>query len=191
MTSIRFCLATALGVCLLGCEAQAPQNASPQPAAAASTAQSAGSHEPARHEAQHEAAPAHDAADDHHRHDETHPMLRLDDGQPWATDAPLVEGMERIRDAVAEASAQSALDAAAAAALVMSVRDQINFLIANCQLEPEADATLHVFIAQLLGAAAALEADPASPAGLPQLQETLRQYPRYFAHPGWVSPDSD
>ena len=114
-----------------------------------------------------------------------HAILRLDQGQPWATDAPLVQGMERIRDAVNEAAALPALDADSAAALARSVRGQVDFLIANCRLEPDADATLHVFIAQLLGAAAALEKDPASAEGLPQLQETLREYPHYFAHPGW------
>lgn len=176
-------LLVVLGAALLGCEAQAPQDAPPPQAPAA---QLASPHD----ETHDEVAAAHDAAADAHQHDDMHSMLRLDDGQPWATDAPLVEGMERIRAAVAEAAAQSALDAAAAAALARTVRDQVDFLIANCQLEPDADATLHVFIAQLLGAAAALEADPASPEGLPQLQETLREYPRYFAHPGWL-PEAD
>lgn len=118
-------------------------------------------------------------------HDAIHPMLRLDHGRPWATDAPLVEGMERIRTALAQASALPELDFESAAALAGTVRDQIKFLVANCRLEPDADATLHVIIAQLLNAAAALEADPASPEGLPQMRRTLHEYPRYFAHPGW------
>jgi hypothetical protein len=76
-----------------------------------------------------------------------------------------------------------------AAALAQSVRNHVDFLIANCRLAPDADATLHIVIARLLNAAAALQEDPASPAGLPQVQQTLHPYPPYFAHPGWREAD--
>ena len=114
-------------------------------------------------------------------------LLQLDEGKPWPTDAALVEGMQRIRDAVAAAQSAAPLDAVAATALAQTVEDQVGFLIANCRLEPAADATLHVLIARLLGAANALRADPASPDGLPVMLDTLELYPRYFAHPGWVA----
>lgn len=187
MKALRIGMAVAAGVVLLACDPQTPPTAPPQQQAqAAPPAQPAASHDAAHDEV----APAHDAAADEHQHDEMHSMLRLDDGQPWATDAPLVEGMEHIRAAVTEASGQSTLDPDAASSLAQTVRDQVDFLIANCRLEPDADATLHVFIGRLLNAAAALQADPASPEGLPKMQETLREYPHYFAHPGWP-PEAD
>lgn len=178
MKWISISLAVALGMLLSGCEAQtlpsAPHLETAPPAQATPHQQT--------HD---ESMPLHETLSLEHQDGDMHSMLRLDQGQPWATDAPLVEGMERIRDAVNEATALPALDADSAAALAQSVRAQVDFLIANCRLEPDADATLHVFIAQLLNAAAALQKDPASSEGLPQLQETLGEYPHYFAHPGW------
>ena len=174
MKTTRISLVVALGVVLLGCQPQ-PQHSAPAPLAQANPHEHIGD---ARQ-------PPPPAAAAEHAHDEMHSTLRLDQGQPWATDAPLVEGMNKIRVAVKEASALPTLDADSADALAQTVRTQVNFLIANCRLEPEADATLHVFIGQLLNAAAALGEDPASPSGLPQLQQTLREYPRYFDHPGW------
>lgn len=166
MNAIRMSRAVALGVVLLGCEAQAPQStpAQQQPEAGPPTQAISRkwSHDASR--------PSHAAAAAEHQHDDMHSMLRpLDQGQPWATDTALVEGLERIRVAVNEASAQPALDPDSAAALAQSVRDQVDFLIANCRLEPDGDATPHVFIARLLNAAAALQEDPASPVGLPQI----------------------
>jgi hypothetical protein len=178
MKWISISLAAALGMVLLGCEAQTLPSekhvgtASPAPATP--------------HEQTHdESRPLNETSSQAHQHGDMHSKLRLDQGQPWATDAPLVAGMERIRDAVNEAAALPTLNATSAAALAQSVRGQVDFLIANCRLEPEADATLHVFIGQLLNASGALEKNPASAEGLPQLQETLREYPHYFAHPGW------
>lgn len=181
MKVVRMSSTLALCVALLGCEAPIQQSAPEQQRAETSSPAQA-----TPHESVHDSRPPADAAaaaED--QHGDLHALLRLDQGQPWATDAPLVEGMERIRDAVNEAAALPALDADSAAALAQSIQEQVDFLIAHCRLEPDADATLHVFIAQLLNAAAALRKDPTSAEGLPQLQETLSVYPQYFAHPGW------
>ena len=179
MKSNRVGLAVAFSVMLLGCKAEALRsNPAEQPT---QTAAPGPAHQ--HDEIDHASPPSHEATDVGHAHEAIDTMLRLDGGQPWAADASLVEGMGRIRDAVDEASARPALDRDLAASLARSVRDQVNFLIANCRLEPDADATLHVFIARLLHAAAALEEDPASSAGLPQMQHTLHEYPKYFAHP--------
>lgn len=181
MKAARIIPMFALCAVLLGCEVQAPPSAPAQQRAERS------SPTPTipREQAHDESMPRQEPSSEEHQHGDMHSMLRLDQGQPWGTDAALVEGMERIRDAVNEAAALPALDADSAAALAQSIQKQVDFLIANCRLEPDADATLHVFIAQLLNAAAALRKDPASAEGLPQLQETLRTYPQYFAHPGW------
>ena len=112
--------------------------------------------------------------------------LALNNGARWATDAPLREGMRRIRGAVAHARAQGGFTPEAAAALAKSVRGDVAFLVANCKLEPRADATLHVLIGEMLGGAAALERDPASSVGMSQVLEALREYPNYFDHAGWV-----
>ena len=192
---------TALALALTACT-PAPPPADTTPAAAAPVTASTVEGEAAPHDADHahDAAPAPETAvpvPEAHGHDDAHArhadadLLQLDDGRPWAVDAALVEGMQRIRDAVAAAQAVAPLDAAAADALAQSVEDQVAFLIAHCRLEPAADATLHVLIARLLGAAHALRTDPATPDGLPVMLDTLDLYPRYFAHPGWMAPVAD
>lgn len=204
MNPIRIAsLGTALALALTACTPVPPPADTAQPAAAPATAATVEG-EAAPHDAEHahDAVPEPEAAvpvpEAHdHDHDDAHArhadadLLQLDDGRPWAVDAALVEGMQRIRDAVAAAQAVAPLDAAAAAALAQSVEDQVAFLIAHCRLEPAADATLHVLIARLLGAAHALRTDPATPDGLPVMLDTLDLYPRYFAHPGWMAPAAD
>lgn len=114
--------------------------------------------------------------------------LALDHGRPWATDAPLREGMERIRAAVAKAlraDAQGGMTRAQAQALAASVDEGIAFMVRHCHLAPKADANLHILLGRLSGAAAAVKADPGAADGLPRLREALDLYPRYFAHPGW------
>jgi hypothetical protein len=109
----------------------------------------------------------------------------LNDGARWAVDAPLIEGMNAIRDAVSLARAAAPLDQSTAATLASSVEQQINFLIRNCALSPDADTVLHVLIGQLLSAASAVRHDPTAPGGLPKMVDALAAYALYFAHPNW------
>ncbi len=126
---------------------------------------------------------AHDSAHDHTA------VLSLDGGKRWATDEPLRQGMQRIRDAVStnlESHVRGGLSTEQAKALTTVVQDNINYLIQNCRLEPKADAVLHVFITDLLSGATMVGADPASHAGFEKLRQALREYPEYFDHPGWA-----
>lgn len=143
------------------------------------------------------AASAQPAADEHAGHapaqpaehvHPVHPKLELDpQGNRWATDEPLRTGMTRIREAVAPYTGAAAqlLSAAQAQTLATTVRDQVQYLIENCKLDPKADATLHAVIGDLLAGAKGLEADPAAMDGLPLIVEALNQYPKYFDHPDW------
>ena len=127
-----------------------------------------------------------------HRHDashETHAALSLDNGKRWKADAPLQTGMQRIRNAatpVLAAHAQGRLSPDAAKHLSASVQESATFLMQNCRLEPKADATLHVFLTDLLRGAALLAENPSSVEGASLMSESLRRYPDYFEHPGWV-----
>jgi hypothetical protein len=183
MKAARISQTVSLCLVLLGCGSQTQQSTPAQQRAETPSPTPAA---PLEH-THDERKPLDETSSGQHQHDDMHSMLRLDQGKPWATDAPLVEGMERIRDAVEEAAALPALDADTAAELAQVVRGQDDYLIANCRLEPDADVTLHVFIGQLLNAASALQKNPASADGLPRMQETLREYPNYFAHPEWLT----
>lgn len=128
----------------------------------------------------------HAGAHDHSDHGAA--ALSLNDGKRWATDEPLRIGMQRIRDAVAQTLATPeprALPPAQAKLLADTIQENVTYLIQNCKLEPKADATLHVLINELMAGAAAATANPASGDGGSKLADALREYPKYFDHPGW------
>lgn len=107
---------------------------------------------------------------------------------PWATDAPLREGMQRIRAAVSAALPdyrRHALKPVDATALAVEIESSTTYLFANCRLEPDADAALHGLLAQLLQGAAALRRDPAADAGLPRVLTALEKYPQLFVDAEW------
>ena len=127
-------------------------------------------------------------ADAHDHSDHGAAALSLNDGKRWATDEPLRIGMQRIRGAVAQTlatSESSASSPAQAKILADTIHENVTYLMQNCKLEAKADETLHVLINELMTGAAATTANPASGDGVLKLAEALREYPKYFDHPGW------
>lgn len=130
------------------------------------------------------------SADEHaHHHDASAGMAlqRPPGGGRWATDAPLRQGMETIHAALEVAIPtfeKGEMTDSAATKLAAVVTGQVQFLVANCQLEPDADAQLHILIGQMLSAAEAMAADAGSAEGVPQLHAAVQLYGDYFEHPG-------
>jgi hypothetical protein len=125
-----------------------------------------------------------------HQHADHEPAeLTLDHGQRWRTDAPLREGMERIRTAVLEATghtnAAGGLDASPGKRLADTIDDSIAFMVTHCRLAPEADANLHILIGRLAEAAALAREPAESNTALSRMQAAVAAYPQYFEHPGW------
>lgn len=109
--------------------------------------------------------------------------LELNQGRKWATDEPLRTGMKAMQTLVAQAGQHPSPEQSAR--LAQGLRVQVDYLIANCKLEPKADAVLHVLIGRILAGAASL-GDPATvEQGLATVREALRLYPQYFDHPDW------
>lgn len=162
---------------LLGACAPDNRDANPSPPAAAPVAPVAD-------------APAPAPVDEHaHHHDAGAgvALQRPPGGGNWATDAPLRQGMGRIHAAMAEALPafeKGDLSAEVATSLANEVQSQIQFLIANCKLEPAADAQLHIVIGQMLAAADALAKEPMSGEGMPRLHAAMQLYGDHFEHPG-------
>lgn len=114
--------------------------------------------------------------------------LSLNQGAKWHSDAPLRQGMQSINDAVINAVPdfhRDALTKPDAEKLASHINKQVEYLVANCKLEPQADAVLHVFIGDLLAGADELAKQPLSMQGLPRIVGVLQQYPNYFDQPGW------
>lgn len=135
------------------------------------------------------ASPAPAAA---HAHDGAAPAkTRLDHGRKWASDAPLREGMTRIRALVApglQRAHAGTMAPAEYAALAAKVDVQVGNIVANCKLQPEADAVLHGVLSELGSGTAAMAGKAAGTQprdGLLQVAQALNDYGRTFEHPGF------
>lgn len=137
-------------------------------------------------------APAY-AADPAHEHDaHAAAALKLDNGQKWKTDAPLRKGMTNIKAAVQPnllAIHENRLKAANYQTLAKRTNTQIAFMVENCKLAPDADAQLHLIIAELGAAADAMAGKDKTQSrqkGAQQLVHALETYGEFFDHPGWT-----
>jgi hypothetical protein len=124
---------------------------------------------------------------DHQHHDVGGlTALQLDQGERWATDAPLQQGMQQIRDAFERRHAgfhDGSMSAQDYAQLAAELGQSIDHIFAHCKLPPAADAELHKLLAAMMGARAKLSA--AESEGMHELHRALLAYPKYFEHPGW------
>jgi hypothetical protein len=127
-----------------------------------------------------------------HDHDAAAPRaLSLNHGHKWATDEPLRKGMSRIRGLVApqlDAGHSGRLTAVQYRQLASQVEIEVGSIVANCKLEPEADAMLHLVIADLgAGTDAMAGKNPHQrPAqGLATVAQAVNQYGKYFDDAGF------
>jgi hypothetical protein len=133
------------------------------------------------------------AAEDAHSHAQHagEVKLTLNHGKKWQTDAPLRQGMNNIRTALASDLKLIHTDKASAdqyAALAGKVNGEVASIVQNCKLPPEADAQLHLVVAELLAGADAMQGKDkeATPrAGAERVAKALNQYGQFFEHPGW------
>jgi hypothetical protein len=130
-------------------------------------------------------------AADSHAHAASEPAaLTLDHGKKWATDAPLRKSMLEIRTALAarqEAIHKGTLTPADYRGLGAAIEAQVATIVAECKLEPAADANLHVIVAELVAGADAMQGKSTTrPAkGAVQAVQAVNRYGEYFDHPGW------
>lgn len=117
--------------------------------------------------------------------------LSLDRGHRWATDEALRNGMDRIRGLVEPRLGDThagKLSAAQYRELATQVEVEVGTIVANCKLEPKADAMLHLVIADLgEGTDAMAGKNPKlSPAqGMAKVALAVNEYGRHFDHPGF------
>ncbi|MDP1735729.1 MAG: hypothetical protein Q8L44_15345 [Sulfuritalea sp.] len=100
-------------------------------------------------------APAEHKHDAHAEHGAP-AKLQLNAGKKWETDEALRKSMRSIRQAV-EASLhdihENRMKPAGYGALASKVEGEVGNIVANCKLEPKADAQLHLVVAELLSGA--------------------------------------
>lgn len=126
------------------------------------------------------------ADDHHHDHGEAHSELQLNNGEKWNIDAPLKLAMSKIRAAVhAELDGIHAnnLPQANYQALADEVNTQIAYMIENCELEPAADAQLHIVLHALMDGAKAMQSKDEARAGAVKVVGAIKDYTTYFNDP--------
>jgi len=120
-------------------------------------------------------------------HDDLHANLASDypvpDGHvPWTPDAPLVEGMARVRAALDGLDAHGAApdDVLAAAG---EIDEAVEFMFANCRLEPEPDIALHAVLARLMAGSEQLRDHPTDTSPVADMQAAVANYEALFDDP--------
>ncbi len=86
--------------------------------------------------------------------------LQLNQGKKWQTDEPLRRGMSHMRAALAkdlEAIHAGKASGAQYEALANKLTGEVAYVVANCKLDPKADAELHKVIAEVLAGAEAMQ----------------------------------
>jgi hypothetical protein len=115
-----------------------------------------------------------------HGHAAGEAKLVLNQGKKWPTDAPLRQGMENIRAALGGGMKYGAL--------AKKVNAEVAGIVQNCKLEPEADAQLHIVIADILAGVEAMEGKVQGEtrrAGAQKVASALDAYGEHFDHAGW------
>jgi hypothetical protein len=132
------------------------------------------------------ATPAHDSHGHHHGSPAT---LQLDNGKKWQTDAQLRQSMATIRQSV-DASLhdihEGKLSNAGYGKLVRAVEKEVAAIVRNCKLAPEADAQLHLIVAELLEGAEQMNGKVRKTKridGAVKVIGALEKYADYFADP--------
>ena len=130
-----------------------------------------------------EALDAHD--DDHHGHDTAHAagvdFPVPDDHVQWEPDAPLIEGMSRVRAAIG--GLEQASDEATVLAGAAEVDAAVEYMFENCSLPVEPDVALHAVLARLMAGTQALQADPSDAAPVHDLHGAVANYEALFDDP--------
>ena len=127
----------------------------------------------------------------HDHHTAAPHKLTLNQGQKWATDAPLRTGMSRIRGLVEpqlDAAHAGKLTPAQYRELATQVETEVGGIVASCKLEPKADAMLHLVIADIGAGTDAMAGKDAKlrPAlGLVKVAQAVNQYGSHFDDPGF------
>lgn len=130
------------------------------------------------------------AQDEHSHHHNNHAVLSLNNGEKWQTDAPLRESMESPRQYFVKRLDDIHSGAFAAneyQELGNITKTTVHKIIEECQLPEDADAQLHILVAQMLQGAEQLTQLPATEKpgkSAHQIALAILNYGKYFNHPG-------
>lgn len=132
------------------------------------------------------------AASDAHDHGKSAPhKLELNAGKKWGTDDALRKAMSGIQTSVAQTLPAAHAGKASAAdydAFGKDVTAQVTYMVENCKLDPQADAQLHIIVADLMNgveAAQGKHGEKKRASGVVKVAQAANAYGKHFDHAGW------
>lgn len=127
-----------------------------------------------------------------HDHGNGSPVaLELNAGQKWEIDAPLRRAMDDLHQAVSTALPavhDNTFTNPQYDALGEYTNKQVAYIVENCKLEPQADAQLHIIVADLINGAdivSGKEQDHTRADGVVKLVQAMNNYGQFFNHQAW------
>lgn len=133
------------------------------------------------------AAPCLAEPDQHHHHgdDEVLSLLVLNQGAKWPVDEVLSAAMLRLRAGLVrnlDAIHHKHFSTPQYQQLAKKLQQEINHIVANCDLTPEADAQFHLILAAMLQSQQAMAAgdEARQRQGAVHLFNALQRYPEFF-----------
>jgi len=132
------------------------------------------------------------AATDAHDHGKSSPhKLELNAGKKWGTDDALRQAMSTIHTSVSQILPRAHSGKAKAAdyeAFSKDVTAQVAYIVENCKLDPQADAQLHIIVADIMSgveAAEGKEGEKQRASGVVKIAQASNAYGKHFDHAGW------
>jgi hypothetical protein len=131
------------------------------------------------------------AHDHDHSHEKSAPQkLMLKNGHKWDTDEALRQAMSRIRTEMAASQPGNQGEKVSLQqyqAMANKVNEQVAFMMQNCKLDKDADAMLHLVLADIIAGVDAMAGQNWGDArqGAKKVKHALENYATYFNHPGW------
>ena len=132
------------------------------------------------------------AASDAHDHGKSAPhKLELNAGKKWGTDDALRKAMSGIQTSVAQTLPAAHAGKASASdydGFGKDVTAQVNYMVEHCKLDPQADAQLHIIVADLMAgveAAQGKHGEKKRASGVVKVAQAANAYGKHFDHAGW------
>jgi hypothetical protein len=122
---------------------------------------------------------------------EVHGTMELNQGQKWETDAALRQGMGALHQIVStglESAHANALNADDYKKMSGDIMTQFTYIVETCDLEPEADAQLHILLGNIVQGVETIEGKVSGEQpeeGLIKMAHALNSYGSHFDHPNW------
>ena len=132
------------------------------------------------------------AASDAHDHGKSAPhKLELNAGKKWGTDDALRKAMSGIQASVTQTLPAAHAGKSSVAdydAFGKDVTAQVTYMVENCKLDPQADAQLHIIVADLMAgveAAQGKHGEKKRASGVVKVAQAANAYGKHFDHAGW------